>query len=177
MSCPIILVSGKRKNQSCNTSIIKGGTTCSLHKHKSIKPLSFSKEQIEQIKDMAEQGQYDLDELNVYKDPSESKEETFCKWYRLVEKNRSIKIVDGQLYLSDPFIDIEIKNDSPLFTMAKCRSIVKKMDHDVLTQFKKDMNGIFQLDMKPLFIHYQFPIDFTWDTKLVYTCFYKTLFS
>ena len=174
MSCPIILVSGKRKNQSCNVAIVKGGTTCSLHKNKLI-PI-FSKEQIEKIKEMAEQGKYNVDEIAMTKG-TESKEETFCKWYRLVEKNRSIKIVDGQLYLSDPFIDTKIENNFPRFTMKMCRSLVKLLDHDMLVQFKKDMNGIDQSDMKHLFIHYQFPITFQWDTKIVYTCFYQTLYK
>lgn len=172
MSCPVVLVSGKRKNQSCHQPIVKGGTTCSLHKKKGI--VYFSKEQIEQIKEMAEQGEYDVDELKIDRNPSESKEETFCKWYRSIEPNRSIKIIEGQVYLSDPFVLVELENETR-FTKILCRSLLKKLDADTLVQFKSDMQGMDQVDMKPLFLHYKFPMSFQWDTKLVHSCFTKCI--
>jgi hypothetical protein len=173
MSCPVVLVSGKRKNQPCHQPIVKGGTTCSLHKKKGI--VSFSKEQIAKIKDMAEQGEYDVDQFKIDRNPSESKEETFCKWYRSIEPNRSIKIIEGQVYLSEPYVSVEVENETNRFTTTLCRSLLKTLDADTLVQFKSDMQGMDPVDMKPLFLHYQFPMSFQWDTKLVYSCFTKCI--
>jgi hypothetical protein len=202
MLCQFILTHGKRKHQTCQQPKYKNGPTCSLHKKKVdafCESLLKKKQDLpdcikECIREQADQGDYSLTSdysLDCINHPfitliQESirnymnEEEAFCIVYRILFPDRAIKIIDNKLYLSDSFIIQEGKEEKEKekkCTRPKCTSLLKTLDELTFLQFKEDFTGMNMIDMKPLFLHYQFPITFQWDDEHVHSLFNQILFE
>ena len=111
-------------------------------------------------------------------DLSLSEQDLFCQLYRQTIPNRAIKVVDEEVFLSDPYVVTETVFSTKRLTKAEWNRLIKVLDLPTRRQFKVDLSGISPLDLKPLLLHYGITLDsFQWDLNHVYAVIKNAMFS